>query len=78
MTINMGTKAYQGYLRDEYGMYMAVTQDFKYIYSAPDQKEWLFDLNIDPQETRNRAYSRMKYYDVIIVSHHFMERRSIN
>ena len=34
---------------------MAVTQRYKYIYSEPDQREWLFDLRLDPQETRSRA-----------------------
>jgi len=47
------------YQRNEYAMYMAVTEKFKYIYSAPDQKEWLFDLKTDPEETRNKAYNPM-------------------
>ncbi len=47
------------YQRNEYGMYMAVSERFKYIYSAPDDKEWLFDLHVDPEETRNRAYNPM-------------------
>lgn len=37
------------------GLHMAVTQRYKYIYSEPDQREWLFDLRLDPQETRSRA-----------------------
>jgi arylsulfatase len=47
------------YQRGEYAMYMAVTKRYKYIYSAPDQKEWLFDLKTDPEETRNKAYNPM-------------------
>lgn len=43
------------YHRDENAMYMAVSDRYKYIYSAPDDKEWLFDLHMDPDETRNRA-----------------------
>jgi arylsulfatase len=39
----------------EYGLYMAVSEQFKYIYSAPDHKEWLFDLVTDPLELRNKA-----------------------
>ncbi len=35
--------------------YMAVTRDWKYIYSAPDNREFLFDKQQDPLETRNRA-----------------------
>ncbi len=37
------------------GLYMAVTRNFKYIYSAADEREWFFDLQIDPQETHNYA-----------------------
>ena len=47
------------YHEDEYAMYMAVTEDYKYIYSAPDQKEWFFDLKNDSEETRNRAFNPM-------------------
>ena len=34
---------------------MIAGRDLKYIYSAADRKEWLFDLRIDPQETKNWA-----------------------
>lgn len=37
------------------GLYMIASQDYKYIYSAADRKEWLFDLRKDPQETKNWA-----------------------
>ena len=37
------------------GLYMVVSRDLKYIYSAADKQEWLFDLRIDPQETKNWA-----------------------
>ncbi len=37
------------------GLYMIARRDLKYIYSAADNKEWLFDLRIDPQETKNWA-----------------------
>jgi arylsulfatase len=36
-------------------IYMAANREFKYIYSAPDRREWLFDLRIDPTETHNFA-----------------------
>lgn len=39
----------------ELGLYMAVDKQFKYIYSAPDQREWLFDLVKNPDETLNVA-----------------------
>ena len=37
------------------GLYMIAGRDLKYIYSAADRKEWLFDLRIDPHETKNWA-----------------------
>ncbi len=37
------------------GLYMAASRDLKYIYSAADKQEWLFDLRVDPQETKNWA-----------------------
>lgn len=43
--------------RDKNAMYMAVSEEYKYIYSAPDQKEWLFNRKTDPKETRSLAYN---------------------
>ncbi len=37
------------------GLYMAATRDSKYIYSAADEREWLFDLQKDPGESRSVA-----------------------
>ena len=45
---------YQG---AEAGIYMAVSKHWKYIWSAADNKELLFDRVRDPDETRNRAYN---------------------
>lgn len=39
------------------GIYMAVSRDWKYIWSAADNKELFFDRINDPQELRNRAYN---------------------
>jgi arylsulfatase len=50
------------YNRDENGVYMLVTERYKYIYSAPDDKEWLFDLKIDSEEIRNLA-NNLVYID---------------
>ncbi len=36
-------------------LHMAVSREFKYIHSAPDRREWLFDRINDPGETRNRV-----------------------
>lgn len=40
--------------QNQLGLYMAVDNDFKYIFSAADDKEWLFDLVNDPLETINK------------------------
>jgi arylsulfatase len=36
-------------------LYMAVNREEKYVYSAPDQREYLFDLRSDPREHINRV-----------------------
>ncbi|MFI3213661.1 MAG: sulfatase-like hydrolase/transferase [Eubacteriales bacterium] len=41
-------------MKAAFGNYMVVNDKWKYIYSAPDQKEFLFDKQVD-QETRNLA-----------------------
>jgi arylsulfatase len=56
---------YGQFQRNELGMYMCVTERYKYIYSAPDDREWLYDLRVDPDETRNRAYNPM-YMDTLL------------
>jgi arylsulfatase A-like enzyme len=43
------------YERGDEAVYMAVTDRWKYAYSAPDNREFLFDRIGDPHETRNRA-----------------------
>lgn len=45
---------YQGH---EGGIYMATTREWKYIWSAADNREFLFDRVKDPHETRNRAHN---------------------
>jgi arylsulfatase len=40
--------------RDQ-GIYMICNRRYKYVYSAPDRREFLFDRVQDPDETRNRA-----------------------
>lgn len=37
------------------GLYMIAGRDLKYIYSAADRQEWLIDLRVDPDETKNWA-----------------------
>ena len=39
----------------ERGVYFIFDGRYKYIYSAPDQKEYLLDTKTDPSETRNHA-----------------------
>jgi len=43
------------YERGEFAAYMIRTEQYKYVYSAPDETEYLFDVIHDPEETRNRA-----------------------
>jgi arylsulfatase len=43
------------YEQKQFASYMIRTHDYKYIYSAPDETEYLFDMVRDPEETRNRA-----------------------
>ncbi|WOO42722.1 sulfatase family protein [Rubellicoccus peritrichatus] len=40
-----------------YGLYMVTDGEWKYIYSAPDEKEWLFSLNSEEREATNMADS---------------------
>jgi arylsulfatase len=53
---------YGQYEQEGYAAYMTLNEDYKYIYSAPDNKEFLFDLSTDPEETRNKAYNPLCYY----------------
>lgn len=46
---------YSQYQRDAMGVYMATVQRWKYFYSSPDRREFLFDRVNDPDETRNKA-----------------------
>lgn len=41
------------YSSDSTALYMYTTKDYKYIYSAPDDREYLLDLINDPEETKN-------------------------
>lgn len=43
--------------QSQYGLYMVTNGRFKYIYSAADEKEWLFDRQVDPRESQNFAYN---------------------
>lgn len=41
--------------RGETATYMVVTDQWKYVYSAPDRREFLFDRRVDRPESRDRA-----------------------
>lgn len=43
------------YHHHDKALYMSVSERFKYIYSVPDRKEWLFDLKTDPGEIHNKS-----------------------
>ena len=42
-----------------FGLYMAASRDWKYIYSAPDEREWLFDLRRADHEAHDLARNPM-------------------
>ncbi len=46
---------YSQYQRDERAVYMALNRRWKYFYSVPDRREFLFDRVSDPDERRNQA-----------------------
>ena len=46
---------YSQYQRDALGIYMATNRRWKYFYSTPDRREFLFDRIHDPDEMRSRA-----------------------
>lgn len=46
---------YGQFQRGALGVYMALNRRWKYFYSAPDRREFLFDRAQDPEELRNRA-----------------------
>ncbi len=46
---------YSQFQRGALGVYMALNRRWKYFYSAPDRREFLFDRLQDPGELRNRA-----------------------
>ncbi|NLF40567.1 sulfatase-like hydrolase/transferase [bacterium] len=43
--------------REGNAIYMAVNRSWKFVYSAPDQRELLFDRVNDPGETKDLAYA---------------------
>ncbi len=42
-----------------FGLYMAAAREWKYIYSAPDEREWLFDLRRGCYEAHDLARNPM-------------------
>lgn len=40
------------------GIYMFVSEEWKYVYSAGDRREWLFDRKRDPEETYDAGPNR--------------------
>jgi len=50
-----GRNIYSQFQHRAQGVYMVLNRRWKYFYSAPDRREFLFDRLQDPEETRNRA-----------------------
>ena len=66
--------AYSQYGEGQKALYMAVTETFKYIFSAPDDKEYFFDKKIDPLEkiniaSRNAGHPEMKNLRKILIDY---------
>jgi hypothetical protein len=47
---------YSQFQHSAQGVHMALNRRWKYFYSAPDRREYLFDRVKDPDEMRNHAY----------------------
>lgn len=45
---------YSQFQAKSYGLFMITSKTHKYVYSAADQRAWLFDLTMDPLETKNQ------------------------
>jgi arylsulfatase A-like enzyme len=52
-----GRPLFGQYQQGELGLYMVVTERWKYIWSAFDRREYLLDRLRDPDETMNLAYN---------------------
>ncbi|GKX31461.1 phosphonate monoester hydrolase [Vallitalea longa] len=53
--------------------YMAVSKDWKYFYSAPDEQEYLFNKKTDPFETRNSAGLVFNKQNLLTMRHKTMD-----
>jgi hypothetical protein len=51
---------YSQFQRGAFGIHMAVSEGWKYIYSAYEDREFLFDRSQDPHETVNCAASSFR------------------
>jgi arylsulfatase len=56
------------------GLYMAATRSRKYVYSAADEKEWLFDLTEDPLETRDQSQVQEYGDDLLALRNRLIDR----
>jgi arylsulfatase A-like enzyme len=56
------------------GLYLAVERDWKYIYSAADDREWLFDLRGEAREATNRAGDPACQRDFERMKRHLLDR----
>lgn len=50
------------YQHHEAAIYTSQSEQYSYIWSASDNKEFLFDRKVDPHQTKNRAYNLL-YHD---------------
>lgn len=66
--------AYSQISHGQRGLYMAASRDLKYVYSAADGRELLFDLQTDPEETRNMVGNPLYVARLTMMRQHLIER----
>jgi arylsulfatase A-like enzyme len=56
-SVPSGRAVFGQYQQGPIGLFAVITERWKYIWSAPDRREYLLDRVRDPQETANLAYN---------------------
>ena len=69
---------YSQFQRAGMGIYMVASEDKKYIYSAPNDKEYFFDSCIDTMETKNMASCEKDHPDSKTLRENLTEALRLN
>ena len=65
---------YSQYGQEATGLYLITDGTWKYTYSAADQKEWLYNLELDAGESRNLAYNGFYMNETVRLRTALLER----